>query len=86
MTEVSRHWFLPDETNFLVLVAVTPYEYKSMKRSEWRSILPVYAVGGFIAWTMIHGSFTSEILNKFISIRILLICSLYLGSRSIIIR
>src|SRR5438552_4144537 len=41
-------------------IGVTPHEYKSIKRSERWSILPVYTVDGFYVWDIIQGSYTNR--------------------------
>ena len=44
-------------------VGVTSHEYKSIKRSERWSILPVYTVDGFYVWDIIQGSYTKELFT-----------------------
>lgn len=57
------------------------------KRSKRWSILPVYTIEGYIAFTVHHGSITTEIFNYFVAEEVLPQCILYAdgGPCSIII-
>lgn len=45
------------------------------KRSKRWSVLPAYTVDGYIAWDVIHGSVTEEILNDFVRHKVLPQCT-----------
>lgn len=57
------------------------------KRSKRWSILPAYTVDGYIAFTVHHGSITTQIFNQFVAEQVLPQCTPYAdgGPRSIII-
>src|SRR5947207_15847781 len=66
-------------------IGVMPHEYKSIKRSERWSILPVYTVDGFYFWDIIQGSYTKELFNEFVCTQVLPCCTPYPGPRSILV-
>lgn len=66
-------------------IGVTPAEYLPIKRSERWSILPAYTIEGYIAWEILHGSYTQETFNKFVSDKLLPLCSPFPGPRSVLI-
>lgn len=66
-------------------VGTTPFEYRSIKRSERWSILPAYTVDGFITWNIIQGSFTGDLFDDFIEFNLLPRCTPFPGPRSVII-
>ena len=66
-------------------IGTTPAEYLPVKRSERWSILPAYSLEGYIAWEIIHGSYTKEMFNKFVVDKLLPLCSQFPGPRSVLI-
>ena len=66
-------------------IGVTPHKYKSIKRSERWSILPVYTIDGFYVWDIIQGSYTKELFNEFVCTQVLPCCTPYPGPRSILV-
>ena len=54
------------------------------KYYERYSILPAYAIDGYIAWIIHKGSITASIFNEFIQKYVLLICNEYPGPRSVL--
>ena len=66
-------------------IGVTPHVYKSIKRSERWSILPVYTIDGFFVWDIIQGSYTIDLFNAFVEEKVLPFCNPYPGPRSILI-
>jgi hypothetical protein len=66
-------------------IGMTPFEYRSIKRSERWSILPAYTIDGFIAWNIIQGSFTGDLFDDFIEFNLLPRCTPFPGPRSVII-
>ena len=60
-------------------------ETRPAKRSERWSILPAYSLDGYIAWDIVHGSYTTELFNSFIEQHVLPLCNQYPGRRSIIV-
>lgn len=55
------------------------------KRSERWSILPAYTLDGYIAYKILHGSYTKELFNTFIEMRVLPLCNPFPGERSVLI-
>lgn len=55
------------------------------KRSERWSILPAYTMHGYMAWRILHGSYTTELFNDFVREEVLPKCHPYPGPLSVII-
>ena len=55
------------------------------RRSERWSILPAYAVEGYIAWRVIQGSFTSALFNAFVEEEVLPLCTSFSDSWSVLV-
>ena len=66
-------------------VGVIPHEYQRFERSKRWSILPAYTIDGFITWEVEHGSFTMELFEDFIELKLLPLCNAYPGPRSVIV-
>ena len=54
------------------------------KYYEHYSILPAYAIDGYIAWIIHKGSITTSIFNEFIQEYVLPICNEYPGPHSVL--
>ncbi len=55
------------------------------KRLKCWSILSAYAVKGYIAWQVIQGFFTSALFNAFVKKKVLLLCTSFSGSWSVLV-
>jgi DDE superfamily endonuclease len=53
-------------------------------RSRRWSILPLYTEDGFVAWDIIHGSYTAESFNEFICNYVIPHTNPFLGPRSVL--
>ncbi len=66
------------------LVGIIPHEYKSIKRSERREILPVYNIDIFYVWNIIQASYTKELFNEFVRTKVLPCYTLYSAPKCIL--
>ena len=66
-------------------VGVTPHESRSFNRSERWSLLPAYAVIGFITWDIKHSSYTIDTFEEFVENKLLPLCNPFPGPHSIIV-
>jgi hypothetical protein len=55
-----------------------------LKKSKKWSILPLYTEDGFIAWDIIHGSYTTTTFNEFVSNYVIPLTNPFPGSRSVL--
>ena len=56
-----------------------------LQRSKKWSILPLYTMDGFIAYEIIHDSYTTELFMNFLRNKVLPLCSPFPGPRSVLI-
>ena len=58
-------------------------EEQLIKEKKW-SILPLYTEDGFIAWDILHGSYTVETFNKFVKEHVIPYTNPFPGPRSVL--
>src|SRR5438046_5198258 len=58
---------------------------EQLKKSKKWSILPVYTQDGYIAWDILHGSYTIELFNQFIETCVISHTNPFLGLNSVLI-
>ena len=57
---------------------------ESLKKSKKWSILPLYTEDGFIAWDIIHGSYTAATFNDFVRNHVIPHTNPFPGPRSVL--
>ena len=58
---------------------------EELKKSKKWSILPVYTQDGYIAWDILHGSYTIELFNQFIETWVIPNTNPFPGPNSVLI-
>jgi len=66
-------------------VGLTPSEARAFGRSKRWSLCPAYTIDGYVAWEIVHGSFTAVLFEDFIKNKVLPLCNPFPLPRSVII-
>ena len=64
---------------------VRPHEYIPFEHSIRWSVLPAYTIHSFLTWDIQHGSYSQELFEDFIELKLLPFCTPFPGPRSVIV-